>query len=118
MIRRPLGKGIAVLAVVVLLLGMAAPAFAQDAGAKFWRGLANTGLGWWLIPKTIWETSQNENPLYGLTVGTLQGAGMAILRTAAGAVEVVTFPFPFPKDDYAPLVDPEYPWSEEEVATQ
>lgn len=109
---RHAAKAVAFLLVAMVLVGMATPAFAQDAGAKFWRGFVNAVTGWLEIPQTIYEESQAENPLYGLTVGTIKGAGLTLLRTASGVVEVATFPVPFPKEDYAPILEPEFVWSE------
>ena len=44
--------------------------------------------------------------------GVLKGVGMSCLRLGVGAYEIVTFPFPMPKD-YAPILkDPEFMFEE------
>ena len=66
------------------------------------------------VGRSISVTSQEEGRGYGWTVGLLKGCGMAVVRFGAGFIEVVTFPFDFPDEDKAPLVQPEYPsqkWS-------
>lgn len=74
---------------------------------KLGRGLAN-GLGGLLeVPITIQLVGFEKGPVAGLTLGLLLGAGKAVVRTLAGAVELVTFPFPFP-NNYEPLLLPEF----------
>ena len=65
---------------------------------KLSRGLANILTGWVEIPKNIYNTSIESNPLIGLTVGVAKGIGMSIVRTGAGVYELITFPFPLPED--------------------
>ena len=58
-------------------------------------------------PKNIYDTSVEDNPLSGFTVGLAKGVGMTIVRTGAGVYETVTFPFPIP-EGYTPVIEPEF----------
>ena len=102
-------SAVVMVVVLALVVGSVAPAFAQDVGHKLGRGLVNVGTGWIELPKGIRDGSQQENPFVGVTAGLFKGLGLGLLRTGVGALEVVTFPFPWPKD-YAPVYEPEYVW--------
>ena len=102
-------SGMVVVVALALVIGSVRPVFAQDVGHKLGRGLVNVGTGWIELPKGIRDGSQDENPLVGVTSGLFKGLGLAVLRTGVGVLEVVTFPFPWPKD-YAPVYEPEYVW--------
>ena len=79
------------------------------AAEKAVRGLANTGLGGVVeLPKTVYYDTLEDGPLYGLTVGVLEGLSWGIARTLVGIYEVVTFPFPLP-EGYRPIYTPSYP---------
>jgi putative exosortase-associated protein (TIGR04073 family) len=99
------GSSAAVLAVVILTA--ATVCFANDPFTKLGRGLANTLTGWVELPKNIYSTSVEDNPLAGVTLGLAKGAGMTLVRTGAGIFEIATFPFPLP-EDYKPILEPEY----------
>jgi putative exosortase-associated protein (TIGR04073 family) len=105
-------KVLAVILCVLLAIGIMQQAYAQDAGKKLLRGIANVLTGWVEIPKNIYNESVNSNVLVGLTWGTVKGAGWTVVRTVAGAYEVVTFPFPIP-EGYSPIVEPEYVFDSE-----
>lgn len=92
---------------IVTLLSIATASYAQDPAKKLGRGIANILTGWVEIPKNIYNTSIESNPLVGLTVGTAKGIGMSIVRTGAGVYELITFPFPLP-EDYMPILEPEF----------
>lgn len=77
-------------------------------GRKLGRGVSNLFLGWVEVPRGIEAVGQESGFAAAGTWGVLQGAGSAVLRTAAGALEIVTFPFPVPSKDSDPLVEPEY----------
>ncbi len=108
-------------AIFVLILCIAAislPAFAQEGstiekmGKKLGRGIVNIVTGWIELPKNIYDTSvETENPLMGITYGTLKGIGMTVVRTGAGAYDTVTFLFPVPQD-YTPILEPEFVFEE------
>nr|MBP6943473.1 exosortase system-associated protein, TIGR04073 family [Candidatus Omnitrophota bacterium] len=56
--------------------------------------------------------SKANNVFTGLTVGTIKGLGLGLVRTGAGIYEAVTFPFPIP-EGYEPIVKPEFVYSAE-----
>ncbi len=100
-------KGIIICVAVLMVLNMATASYAQDMGKKLYRGLANVVTGWVELPKNIYDTSVEDNPLSGLTVGLAKGVGMTIVRTGAGVYETATFPFPIP-EGYTPVLEPEF----------
>lgn len=105
----------AVLLAGVAVSGVATLAFAEEmvppaAAEKAVRGLANAGLGVAVeLPKTVYYDTLEDGPLYGLTVGVLEGLSWGIARTLVGIYEVVTFPFPIP-EGYRPIYTPSYPY--------
>lgn len=105
-------KGMVIALVMVMVLAVATVSYAQDPAKKLGRGLANILTGWIELPKNIYDTSVEDNPLAGLTIGLAKGVGMTIVRTGAGIYEVVTFPFPIP-EDYGPVLEPEFVFSEQ-----
>ncbi len=107
-----MNKSISVVIIVaVLMLSGCNMTEEQNPATKLGRGLANILTGWVELPKNIYETSVEENVLSGLTMGLAKGIGMTIVRTGAGVYEVVTFPFPIP-EDYLPVMEPEFVFSE------
>ena len=117
--RRVVGGGVCA---VCLVLSGAAQAIAEpmDAGkafTKLTRGAVNTVTGWVEIPKRIHETSQESGAAAGFTWGLLRGIGHGFIRTAAGAYEVVTFPFPAPPG-YESVIQPEYVFTAEPSETR
>jgi putative exosortase-associated protein (TIGR04073 family) len=115
----PKGTRIAVVSILVLCIAaVALPAFAQEGsviekmGKKLGRGIVNIATGWVELPKNIYDTSvDTNNPLMGITYGTLKGLGMTVVRTGAGAFDTVTFLFPVPQD-YKPILEPEFVFEE------
>ena len=105
--------GALVFATVLLQPCAAVHAEMQSGGAvtKLGRGFVNLVTGWVEIPKRINETSQQQGTAAGLTWGLLRGLGYGFVRTAAGAYEVLTFPFPAPPN-YTPVIQPEYVFNE------
>lgn len=107
--------GMAVLVPTILIGGSFTTVFAEEsampsAAQKAIRGLANSGLGVVAeLPKTIYYDTLEDGPLYGLTVGVLEGLSWGIARTLVGVYEVVTFPFPVP-EGYRPIYQPQYPF--------
>jgi len=116
-----INKGIKIVlsgALILCFIAVALPVFAQEGsvvekmGKKLGRGLVNVATGWIELPKNIYDTSvETNNPLMGLTYGLVKGVGMTVVRTGAGAYDVVTFLFPIP-EDYEPLLDPEFVFEE------
>ncbi|MEA3560315.1 MAG: exosortase system-associated protein, TIGR04073 family [Candidatus Omnitrophota bacterium] len=100
-------KGIIAFLAMAVLLNICAVCYAENALQKLGRGIANVVTGWIEIPKNVYDTSQEENIIMGLTIGLAKGLGMSVIRTGAGIYDTVTFPFPVP-EDYEPLLEPEY----------
>ena len=107
--------GMVALVATGLIIGSFMVVCAEEAGAsaaaqKAVRGVVNTGLGVVAeVPKTIYYDTREDGPVYGLTVGVLEGLSWGIARTLTGVYEVVTFPFPIP-DGYRPIYQPSYPF--------
>jgi putative exosortase-associated protein (TIGR04073 family) len=78
---------------------------------KLMRGVGNLFLGFIELPRNIFNTTQEENILAGLTLGTFKGIGYTAVRMGAGAYDTLTFFVPLP-EGYRPLIEPEYPWQE------
>lgn len=98
-------KKILLLILISFLLSNVASA--ENPGIKLWRGVVNTMTGWVEIPKNIYETSVETTVLNGVTIGTIRGLGLGIVRTGCGVYEIVTFPFPCP-EGYEPILKPVY----------
>ncbi len=98
--------------VVIGLLSVSSPSYAQGSMNKLGRGVVNTLTGWLEIPKGIVDESKASNVFTGLTVGTIKGLGLGLVRTGAGIYEALTFPFPIP-EGYAPIVKPDFVYSNE-----
>ncbi len=77
--------------------------------SKLARGVGNLLFGVLEVSRNIYNTSERDGILAGLTAGTFKGVGYTIVRMGTGAYETITFPLPLP-EDYRPLVQPEYPW--------
>ena len=99
-----------------LLVGMAAPVWAdegspsymQGALRKLGRGIVNVASCPAELIRTPELVGRKDGYLAALTVGILQGAWNGIVRGVVGATEVVTFFVEFPKQDFAPIVRPEF----------
>lgn len=74
---------------------------------KFSRGVMNVLTGWLEVPYNIAETWKKTDPFTGFVVGGIKGIFWGWGRTCTGVYDIVTFPFPVPKD-YQPLMEPEY----------
>lgn len=95
-------KIIAVIAIIVLAVSFITPAVAEEAakkeaaetesaGEKLAEGIEETATGWTEVPKEVAETSEETNPVEGVTVGAVKGAGKAVVKTTEGAVKTATF---------------------------
>ncbi len=81
--------------------------YGTGVGEKLGRGLGNVAFGWMEIPKGVQDVGDQRNFIAGITWGPLQGIGKALVRTAAGVYEVMTFPIPG-RANFEPLVKPEF----------
>ena len=92
------------LLIVTFMLGITLPSYAaqqtqqtqqrESVWAKLGRGLKNILTGWTKVPEDIAKTSQETNPVVGVTGGTVKGAVEATGQTATGVAETATFPLP------------------------
>ena len=110
--RRSAVRGGMLAAVILVFAVHADPAQAEPmqtgkAFTKLTRGFVNVITGWVELPKRIQETTQASGAAAGFTWGLLRGIGHGFIRTAAGAYEFFTFPFPAPPG-YEPVIQPEY----------
>ncbi len=100
---------------VVLLIGDVVisraeePPIWRQAGMKLLRGAINLSTGWMELPKQIYLIGQAEGWVTGALRGPIDGLGMLVARTVAGAYEVLTFPIPVPPR-YQPLFEPSFVW--------
>lgn len=74
------------------------------------RGLANLFAGWLEIPQCMTYFTV-EWPGIGIVPGTIQGAGMTVIRTVGGVIDLVTIGF-LPPDStvYNAMDEPMLPW--------
>ncbi|MBU0650809.1 exosortase system-associated protein, TIGR04073 family, partial [bacterium] len=63
---------------ILTISNFSAVCYADNAGHKLVRGVSNILTGWLEIPMSIYETSVDENPFVGITVGLAKGVGMTI----------------------------------------
>lgn len=75
---------------------------------KLGRGVCNILTSPFEIVKEVSDTTDNNGPIAGLTVGFFKGLFGTGKRLAVGIYETVTFPFPGDNDYKAILTDPEY----------
>jgi putative exosortase-associated protein (TIGR04073 family) len=94
---------------LVVLLAPATAAAQYTAARKIGRGLSNFTCGWLAIPGEVVQTGRERGYGWGFTLGFVEGIGMAFVRTAVGAYESISAPFPLP-EGFRPIVRPEYPW--------
>jgi putative exosortase-associated protein (TIGR04073 family) len=112
-----------VLVPIMLVVGLAGSAFAEDQEGKWinsnhygpngvllsmdklGRGLVNTAFGVIEIPKQCVKRPIDTGHSSGYVSGFFIGIGYFILRELAGVYEIVTFPIPIPAG-YEPVIDP------------
>lgn len=85
--------------ICLMIILLSPPAIAAEnyflaSGQKFGSGIANAATGFAELPKTIILTSQQENPLYGITLGTAKGTMHAVGRSLIGILDAATFIIP------------------------
>ena len=100
------------LAIVLGCLSLGAVPGSETRGQKIMhklgRAVTNIAAGWIEIFREVHFTVQEKDMATGLTLGLLRGVGVGVVRTVAGAFELVTFPFPVPRPDYEPILAPEF----------
>jgi putative exosortase-associated protein (TIGR04073 family) len=76
-------------------------------GQKFGRGVTNVFTCWMEIPHSVAIEWNKTDAVSGVLVGASKGVTWTAARFLAGTYEVLTFPFPTPKD-YRPIMHPEF----------
>ncbi len=106
-----------VVAAMILFFSSTAHAdgLGYDWDDKLGRGVLNMVSSPVELARTVNIQSRAKGPGYGWTMGIVEGLGRTLLRFGAGAIETVTFPFDFPKEDKSPLLSPDYPWQKWDV---
>lgn len=84
----------------------------QDMSSKLNRGVFNILTGWGEIPRQMIISGRDKGWWAPIPVGIPAGAIMTVVRTAAGAFEVITFCAPI-NDTYGPLLDPAFVWQKQ-----
>lgn len=107
--RRPVATALLAMGVLGGLALAPAAAHAQSAPRKVGRGLAAMTTGFLELPGHVVKETRENGLAMGLTVGVAKGAGMIVTRELVGVYEFLTAPFPVPAD-YAPILEPEFPW--------
>ena len=100
----------------VILVGMAAPAFADEgspsymSGAlrKLGRGLTNVVSCPFELIRTPELVGRKDGYPSALSVGILQGLWNGVVRGVLGIAEVGTFFVEWPAKDFAPILQPEF----------
>ena len=105
---------------MALMFVCASAAYGDEIGSnsmsdKLGRGVLNMVGSPVELARTIHIQSNAKGPGYGWTMGIVEGLGRTLVRFGAGAIETLTFPFDFPKDDKSPLLTPDYPWQKWDV---
>ncbi len=74
---------------------------------KLGRGVVNVLTGWLEIPKQTAKEWRRTDPFTGTVLGLIKGLWLGIARTFAGFYEIISFPFPIPRN-YEPIMLPEF----------
>lgn len=82
--------------------------YGEKAINKLDRGLVNGATFWLEIPAEVAKVSNEQNPLMGITVGTVHGLVASVVRVGSAVFDTVTFFVP-PYDK--PIVKPEYAYN-------
>jgi len=101
---------------LVSVVALSSPCFAQDPIRKLGRGVSNLITGPFEVPKSIQEKLYDDGPVAALTYGLFDGIYKMVVRSIVGVYESFTFPMPFPTD-YGPIVEPEFLFGPDEPYT-
>jgi putative exosortase-associated protein (TIGR04073 family) len=77
---------------------------------KLGRGIANLFISPTELITTVATVNTYEGNSAAASYGVVRGFGRGVLRSGAGLVEILTFPFPMQHETYAPLLPPDIPW--------
>ncbi|TRZ53953.1 MAG: exosortase system-associated protein, TIGR04073 family [Dehalococcoidia bacterium] len=83
----------------LLILALAVPVLAaENAGEKLAGGVGEAATGWAEVPREMADTTRDTNVIEGVTLGTVKGAGEAVVKTTKGVVDTATFYIPDKED--------------------
>ena len=84
----------------LLIIAFALPvAAAEEPAQKLSEGVKESATAWTEVPKEMADTTQEKNVIEGVTVGTIKGAGKAVVGTTKGVIDAATFYIPDEKKD-------------------
>ncbi len=83
-------------------------AYCDEILEKLGRGVCNVATSPYELIYQTSRVNNSDGPFAASTFGILKGFSMVLVRAAVGLYEVVTFPFPVPKNYEPILKDPEY----------
>ncbi len=88
-------KGIALGLALLIMMSMVAPIYAKEAKSakKIEKGVVSIITAPFEVPKQIYNTSNEQNALVGITAGTLKGAASFVVKMLSGIFNVLTAPF-------------------------
>lgn len=93
---------------IAIIFCISSLSYADTPLKKLGRGVANIVSCPMEIINRVHLANEESGPLAGYTWGLLDGIYRTGLRALTGAYEVISFPFPLPKD-YKPIItDPEF----------
>jgi len=104
-------KGIIICVVTLMILNMASTSYAQSMADKLNRGLTNIVTGWFEIPKNMSAATAKHDFVSAFFIGLPKGCWMTIVRTGAGIYDMLTCPFPVPRD-YKPILEPAFAFTD------
>lgn len=114
---RPRALPIGLAFALALLLGAGESVAEGSSPRKLGRGLANLTTGVIVLPAKVIETTRAHGPFVGATWGLAKGFGWMLATEAVGLFEFATCPFETPPD-FAPILEPEFPWGHYQSAEQ
>ena len=106
-----------VLCAIAVVLGTAAPVLAEGTASsngplrKLGRGLANVATCPFELIRTPELVGRQDGYFAAMSVGFVEGAWRTILRATVGVFEVATFYAEIPKNNYQPILKPEFVWA-------
>lgn len=98
--------------ILMLMLSLSAPAYADDAVKKLGRGLCNICTFPIELPFQVSRINNSDGPSAAMTYGVVKGITMMVCRLSVGVYETITFPFPVPSGYKPILTDPEFMFEE------
>jgi|SRR5215210_1371865 len=77
---------------------------------KLGRGISNLVFGVAELPVSIATVNTNEGNSAAAGYGVVRGVGRSVMRIGAGIFEIATFPVPFVRGSYYPVLESDTHW--------